>query len=270
MKRKISLRELQLEEFKILCMFDELCRKHDINYYLAYGTLLGAVRHNGFIPWDDDIDVMLPRPEYKKLQNVLRESGLSEDFTYGDIDNKEYIYPFIKIFYKNSYVKEDKLEDGSNESPIWIDAFPMDGLPSSSLLIKLVFFIHKIIRKFSYVAIVNPVKVNGIEKLATIIVKPFAKLIGSNNISRFRSFLATKFNYNNSKYIGNVLTGEGPSNAIRKDVYLPKTTLDFEGRTFPAPLNYDKHLKAIYGNYMELPPIENRQSHLSDECYLLN
>lgn len=270
MKRRINLRELQLEELRILCVFDELCKEHNINYYLAYGTLLGAVRHKGFIPWDDDIDVMLPRPEYRKLQKIVSEGKLPQGYSYGDIDKKEYIYPFMKIYNENSYVKEDKLEDGSNESPIWIDVFPMDGLPSSKFKIKLIFFIHKAIRMFSYTAIVNSKKVDGLERVATILLKPLAKLIGSNNISRFRSYLATRFNYEKSTYIGNVLTGVGPSNAIEKEIYLPKKLLEFEDRTFPAPLNYERHLTDLYGNYMKLPPEENRKSHLNEECFLLS
>src|SRR5690554_148839 len=109
-KNKISNKKVQEVEFLILKTFDKFCETHNLIYSLGYGTLVRAVRHQGFIPWDDDIDVIMARPEFERLLELLKYARLPPEFSYGFLDNPNYIYPYLKIYYKNSVVVEHKLE----------------------------------------------------------------------------------------------------------------------------------------------------------------
>src|SRR5690554_5073793 len=127
-KIKIELPAVQALELQILKVFANICDKKNIPYYLASGTLLGAVRHQGFIPWDDDTDVLVPRKEYNRLIKVLETGVLPAEYSYETLSNKEHFLPYVKIFYNDSLVVEKRLEERYNQTKVWLDVFPMDGL----------------------------------------------------------------------------------------------------------------------------------------------
>lgn len=270
MKRdKISNKKVQEIEFLILEAFDNFCKAHNLSYSLAYGTLLGAIRHQGFIPWDDDVDVIMARPDFEKLLELLKNKSLSSEFSYGFFDDPYYIYPYLKIFYKKSVVVEHKLETKFTHTPIWIDVFPIDGIPKNKIKAKLYFSLSILIRNLLYTAIVKPTELSGFKKMFTIIAKPFTKLIGPQRFAKLLDSLGKNTDFESSEKIGNLVWAEGSFEAMERDLILPQTKLNFENKTFPAPLNYHEHLKTLYGDYMKLPPIEEQKSHLSEEIYLL-
>lgn len=268
-RRKIDLRELQLIELDILRVFDTLCKEHGITYYLAYGTLLGAVRHKGFIPWDDDIDVLVPRPDYERLATILKHGTLPGGYGYGSLEDPGYVYPYMKLYYKYSLVHEKKFEEAFQETPIWIDIFPIDGLPSRPSCISARYAINKQLRNLLYTALVNPSMLTGAQKYMTIMLKPFAKTIGAHRIALWIDKLSRRIPYASSHMVGNVAFGFGPCEAIEREKLSGAVSLEFEGVHFMVPKCYECQLRDNYGNFMELPPLEKRQSHLGEECFLL-
>ena len=129
--KELSLREIQLTELKILSVFSDFCNEHGLIYSLVGGTLLGAVRHKGFIPWDDDIDVGMPRPDYEKFIEMIEANGdlLNENIKVITDRGKNAILPYLKIVDKRIEISPKCNEKSNN---IWIDVFPYDGCPENT------------------------------------------------------------------------------------------------------------------------------------------
>ena len=126
---KLSLKDLQHLELEIFKYFISLCEKYKLRYFLAGGTLLGAIRHKGFIPWDDDIDVLMPRTDYDRLQNIGKKL-CDKRYKLASFELGNLNYPFAKIFDTHTQIK--KIFDfDETEQQVWIDIFPLDGLPES-------------------------------------------------------------------------------------------------------------------------------------------
>lgn len=130
--KKLSSEEIKQIELNLLLKLDEICKKYKLRYYLCGGTLLGAVRHKGFIPWDDDIDVLMPREDFEKLLRLEKA-----ETRYGGKDcflkSGNSIYPFIKLINTNTVLKEKYLSEEFTTG-IWIDIFPLDGMPDDEKL----------------------------------------------------------------------------------------------------------------------------------------
>ncbi len=269
-ERKIGTREIQLIELDILKVFNAICRKHSIRYYLAYGTLLGAVRHQGFIPWDDDIDLLMPRPDYEKLTRLLREGVLPKGFSFGDLEDPSYIFPYLKIFKEQTRVVEKKHKPAFRTSPVWIDVFPMDGIPSSGISRRFTFSVTVALRKLLYTSIVDPKMVHGIEKLGTVILNPLTSLIGAHTIARWIDRFSRRKPFGQSVHSGNIAWGDGVFESVDTAAFTDPVSLNFEGEAFPAPRIYENHLKELFGDYMQLPPEDQRASHLGDDCFIIS
>jgi lipopolysaccharide cholinephosphotransferase len=211
----------------------------------------------------------MPRPDFENLLDLLRNKSLSSEFSYGFLDDPNYIYPYLKIFYKNSVVVEHKLEPIFTQTPIWIDIFPIDGIPKNKIKAKLYFSLSILVRNLLYTAIVKPTELVGLKKIFTVIAKPFTKFIGPQRFAKLLNLLGKKTDFDSSEKIGNLVWAEGTFEAMKRELILPQTKLNFENKTFPAPLNYHEHLETLYGDYMKLPPTEEQKSHLSEEIYLL-
>ena len=138
--RQLTPKEIKVKELELLLKFAAYCDKNNLRYVLAGGTLLGAVRHKGFIPWDDDIDVMMPRSDYERFFSICKK-----DFSCTELSMGNTCFPFGKILDDSVLI----IDQYSNENRcLWIDIFPIDGLPKSSIENKLRFWIIKIIKKF--------------------------------------------------------------------------------------------------------------------------
>lgn len=249
MRRDINLRELQMLEFEVLCQLDDFCKKYNIQYSLSCATLLGAVRHGGFVPWDDDIDVMMARPEFERLAALLHETG-ELSYSYGA--HGLGFYPFIKILSDKGFFNAPSLKE--DHAHLWVDVFPVDGLAEDMEQVrkqyKIVGFLSNMIRAGHTRLWKGRTRFRAIAKTAA---HPFAKLVGDKRLIRAIESHAKQVPFDQAKYVGGIVWGGCP--IISKGIFIERATVLFEGREFPSPADLDGYLRTLYGdNYMEIPP----------------
>lgn len=254
-----TLDELKKSELDILVQFDNFCKKENLYYTLAGGTLLGAIRHKGFIPWDDDIDVMMPRDDYNRMLHILHNKKIATNLDCLISGDQNYFYPFAKIC-NNETVAE--MEDNYSKHGIWIDVFPLDNLPKDDELLQKLF---KKTRFWRAVIISMTTKLNKEKsvkkKIAKLTLQVFAIFYGKNNVVKKANEIAQYYNNQDTEYIGCSVWGYGPGERLRKETYLASCDVEFEKYYFKAPKCWEDYLIGIYGDFMKLPPVEKRKSH---------
>lgn len=250
-----TLRRAQMRMLDILGEVDIICKKHGIPYWIDYGTLLGAVRHGGFIPWDDDLDISILRKDYNKLLNLL-ETELSSDFVCQDWKNeKKLMTKAAKVRDTKSYYNEQIYKRGELKyQGIFIDIFPVEKIPSKKIH-TFVSYIYG--RSFRHMRGLSKNRNNYIK--ATMLW-PLAVCFAQ--FSRFCAWII------NSKRVANVYGGLNfQCTHLMNDIF-PLKEISFEGKMFFAPANSDVHLKEIYKDYMTIPPKEKRAVHASEIIFL--
>jgi len=254
--KTITLDELKSLQLDILSSLHDFCIKNDIKYSMCYGTLIGAIRHNGFIPWDDDIDVVMTRPNYEKFIHSYRDKTGKYKLHELSIDS-EYSLPYAKI--------EDTrtvLEENGSLRPmgINIDVFPCDNMgdtPEESMRIlnktgKLRFQI--------FGKLVKPGPKNSFfKKICIIGVKTLLLFKNMRHLSEKLNKMAKTIGKKDAKYAGCLVWG-GIKAVIPSKVYQDYILMPFEDKQFYAMKGYDTYLTLIYGDYMQLPPEEKRTS----------
>lgn len=256
-----ELRQLQLSELGILQIFKELCDKHGLRYYLHAGTLLGAVRHRGFIPWDDDIDVCMPREDYDKLISL----PLPEGYYYQDsFSEPEFPFFFAKIRKEGTEVFEPYLEKTRMRKGQYIDVFPLDVCPDGKWTSYLYF---KIVGLFNsvYMGKVNPEFSCGYTKPYMKLLYRWLSRLPVETIRRRRQrFGLLPSRLCSGKRVCSVGGVHGyPAETFLTAWYHDPVELEFEGKFFPAPGNWDALLSNLYGNYMTPPEENNRGGHFA-------
>lgn len=263
--RKLTIDEEKIISLNILKKFDLLCKKFDINYFLAYGTLLGAVRHKGFIPWDDDIDLFMFRNDYEKFLQLT--SYLPPFYKCINFEDASYYYPFAKIIDTRTLTKS---KDFCYDICIGIDIFTLDYLSDNEVeaqRIKGKFKYYEKLIRFSLYNNVNEINKNSINILKSGFYF-FSKLLGWKTWSRMLYKSRNKFiNMEPKKYIGTFLNfNKAAETLLEREWFAETVFLQFEDNIYPAPKAYHKVLEKIYGDYMTPPSIENRLPH-SHESY---
>ncbi len=253
------LRKVQKRSLEILIEFDRICRENDIPYWLDCGTLLGAVRHKGFIPWDDDVDVAMPYKYVKKLRQVMLKN-LSEKYAYQDIttDKNYYLESVIKIRDKKSYFPIDVYR-GFKEQGILLDVVPVEQI---SLPLKR--FVMKI-NKYPYLK-KKEISMNGKTQYGFLgtVLSPFAELVKSfaHWYSKDKGTTDWRYNYT---YIF-----QGHELYPFKDKWLfPLKQAEFEGHMFPVPQDAVAVLQNFYGaDALEIPTLSKRTTHSPNVQFL--
>ncbi len=262
--RKLNYREIQLCELEILKVFHDFCEKNDLKYMLSSGTLLGAIRHKGFIPWDDDIDLDLSRPDYERL---LRDEGMD----YSDLPKHIKIcrwtdgtlnYPFIKFVDTRTKIDSQYIENDKDIAMVWIDVFPLDGMSDDEKESMKTF--HKI-SFWKLILATKMAKVGTGKKWWKRILKPVCKMFllpfTLQGVCKRIDDLSKQYSYDECNYIRHYAWGNIATQRINREKYENIIKVEFENELFNAPFNYDEYLKVTYGNYMEMPPEEKRITH---------
>lgn len=260
-RRKMTNEDIKIVSLDILQQVHDFCVKYDIKYSLACGTLLGAVRHKGFIPWDDDIDIIMLRPEYDKFIKLFNEQS---DSTYSAVSyetDKQFRYAFAKIV-NNSTVKD---ELGYDKYGIGIDLFPIDKLPNDKKIACRLLKFHKL---YWNLFMLKNMKWNNrrslLKNLYLIVSKVILFFIPYSVINKIAHKSATKYDHLRDNYmLGALLDGI----VMPKEIFNSTILLPFEQNQYYCLKEYDRYLSSLYGDYMQLPPEENRVTHHSFKSY---
>ncbi|MCI5884056.1 MAG: LicD family protein [Eubacterium sp.] len=253
--KRIDTNELKEIQLQILEYVADFCDRNGIVYWLDSGTLLGAVRHKGYIPWDDDIDIGMLREDYDKfIQNFNNNSNCYK--VYSIENKKDFFYPFAKVLDIRTILYEP--DRNGNKLSVNIDVFVYDNAPNSDKILEKMYDKRDELRKWAGFK----------EKPET-----FKQMVGYSLMLPFRKKWFYEKMVENSKlyaheekkYVGNFL---GYSRMkCHKRVFAGLKKMEFEGREYNVPIGYDEWLRAFYGNYMELPPVEERITHHTFEAY---
>ncbi|MCH5246648.1 MAG: LicD family protein [Muribaculaceae bacterium] len=248
--KKEKLRECQLKQLDILKELDKLCKKHGIEYWIDGGTLLGAVRHGGFIPWDDDIDVGMTVDNYNKFKAIVKELPGHLFFQNNETDGKQCAIPKIRDL-NSLYIEPLYDFDEPYQKGVYIDIFPKAFYPNASK--KLLSKLNKCISK-SY-AILHAKHYYSSKSFVEFFYFGIQWLVNMG-IWKFLNRLCKK-----NRYLDNVPPLNGPGYIHTKEAVFPLSEIVFEGYKFSAPAYPDLYLKEQYDNYMVIPPKERQIIH---------
>lgn len=254
-----KLKELELD---ILKYVHEVCVKNDLKYYLIGGTLLGAVRHKGFIPWDDDIDIVMFRNDYNSLLKVLEQNIDSRYFVQNFNTDKMYTRYITKIRLNGTIFLEKHLKDYNMNHGVFIDIFPIDKISNTNAkLIDTRVWLSNILLAARQIRNGQLKITNKIKKSFLVVLKPIVLLIPPSYYAKLIDFVYGYENKKNCKFVTNFSSQYGwRKQTFPIDVYGEGTCLEFEGYQFMAPAKWEVILKSLYGDYMKLPPEEKRSS----------
>lgn len=263
--KELTIDEIKKVQLDILIYIDKVCKDNNIEYSLAYGTLLGAVRHKGFIPWDDDIDILLKRSEYNKLIETLSKEQ-SDKYRVFTTKDEDYYYLYAKVADLSTVIKEKNWPD-IKDLGVYIDIFPIDYLPDENgeeYYNKAKYYMYCLYNCLTDIAFVHNKRY----------MRAIKKILRNRKVKKCRQqsewYWKSKFEemtqINNSSHMANIVDGGGyrPWESSIMDSY---SKLEFENHMFNVVSDYDIMLKSRFGDYMQLPPENERVSNHDFKAY---
>lgn len=246
-------KKIQKIDLEMLIEVDRICRKYHINYSLDGGTLIGAVRHKGFIPWDDDVDVIMLRKEYHKFQKACRKELDKTRFFLQDYKtDPEYRWGYAKIRRKNTEYIRYRQEHLKQRTGVCIDIFVADNVPDGKVMRKIHYFVCYCIRKTMYAPL-------GAKDADHYLLRQWYALLNRipiKKVFQIRNLLAYYSNKSRTELVSHY-TFQYPESCkygLPRKCFDDFIEVEFEGRKFKAFKDYHTYLTMAYGNYMELPP----------------
>ena len=252
--------EIQQMELGIMEYIHEVCQKIGVKYFLAYGSLIGAVRHQGFIPWDDDMDICMLREDYEKLQDYLIANPDERYEVMSYKNNLNYVYPFMKVQDNHTYLLEEDVRIDSNMG-IYVDIFPVDGYEDDADFKNKM---TKLIKKrqlscYTFKGITNTKSLlNSLIRYISVVIFYFTNT--NKYVEQIDELAKTRAvaDYEQVDY----LIYKDMNKPVWKREWLEQVIVGtFEGKEFMIPKHYHEILTSDYGDYMQLPPLEQRVSH---------
>lgn len=264
--KEITLKEMQQIELKLLLELNRVCKKHGLRYYMDGGTLLGAVCYDGFIPWDDDIDIKMPRPDYERLLTMQDEFP---EHVFLDAPRAEQCqYLFLKLVDTRTVLEEPQ-EYGVKTSGVYLDILPMDGHPTEeetcrqhlAKLSRYNSLFHASLSGFAGMKKSRSAAEKAKGVLYDILYSPW-------KLYRLLTETAKKYSYDGSERVGLLVEGDPIRECFEKNWLEPPSMMEFEGHMFPAPNEAEKHLSIFYRKpisrelyYQKLPYIPPAHTH---------
>lgn len=265
----LTLKETQQVYLELLEEFDKVCIEHGLRYDLCGGSMLGAVRHGGYIPWDNDIDLSMPRPDYERMLE-LKQAGILGLPKHRDlVSERDETFPrHFARFIRHDVKRVSEMAEDWDCPYIGIDIFPLDGIPADE---------KRFAKQVKKIRRLRRLLLTSVEKKGTSrrgkaaamvknLYRPILRLVGCFRFAHMLDKECQRVDYETAEYVGIISGMYGLKERWRKADMLPQQSFDFEGLQVPGFANYDIYLTNLYGDYMKLPPEEQRIPHCDEAC----
>jgi len=262
--KRIELCELKTIQLDILNEIDTFCKKNQISYWLDYGTLLGAVRHKGFIPWDDDIDIGMLRSDYDRFISLFNFRNSPNSVRYQAF-NGEFVDVSMKLFFTKVFDMNTSLVEKEYASRIAVDIFPYDNVPDNKFSMVIMRLGQKIFMSIHAFQVYDHQPSGTIFRRNVIfLLRKLCKLISPQFVRKHILKTSRKYRFTKTKQVALVFDWIATAD---RQLFEDLRDIEFEGNMYPAPKNYDTWLTAIYGDYMTPPPEERRTGHVIKDIF---
>ena len=236
---------------------DKICKNHGIDYFIDGGTLLGAVRHGGFIPWDDDFDMGMKRSDFDKFIDICKEELDSDMFYLETSKDSGYAFSFAKIHLNGTEIIEEFSKRANVHHGIFVDIFPYDKIPNGIFKQKIFLFKNKIIKNIIWNKL-NYGTYDQRKKISNKIFKFTGNLISINLLKQYRNKFIKKYNSSDST---TYFTSDYPNILLKQEWLQCLVDYDFDQYKFSGVKDFDSYLNTLYGDYMSIPPEDQRVVH---------
>ena len=266
--RELSLQEMKEIEFGILKELDSFCKKHHIRYFISHGTLLGAIRYKDFIPWDDDIDVLIPREDFNRLVSLYEDHDQFRLYSYSK--NPNFLFTYGKLCDITTSKDESSYKTGVSLG-LDVDLFPLDywadDLEEAK---KESAYIQKNLFRLGLTKLHHPDSAQPLKRMAKGVMMAFCKMRGTDHYLHKIMQESVRYNGKATKYVGNKAWNVyREKDIIPAEAFAEAIEIEFHGHKFPAPVGYDTFLSSLYGNYLPEPPKEKQKTHHKFKAYKL-